>query len=344
MSEIHTSEFILFPGFPRRLDHTTWWKIQLILRFPMVLLRTFYAIFHILFMYILIIPIFVIYKPHLDIDTGYYNFNRWIQKFFFHRLSVIAKGLSRASGMNIKVEGQINDEASMYVSNHVSFSDIYVLSGIFPFTYIAKEALMHVPVCGVISKASNTLFVDRDNSESKDFVAEALKKRAINKDYKMMCFPEGTTTAGTHLNQFSRGAFNALLPVQVCALEYKWKRFNPSFDVTNFLYTWIGVCSNFKNDVVVHFGPLLKPFENETSEEYARRAQIACSELLGGIPTTDYSSKDKRVYRNYLNNKMSWEDLIEYCHERPWFDQSMLEEYENKEEFIKNQKKIQRIL
>ena len=46
----------------------------------------------------------------------------------------------------------------------------------------------------------------------------------------LILFPEGTTSNGTSLLPFRRGAFVAGVPVQPVLIKYPFKRFNPAWD------------------------------------------------------------------------------------------------------------------
>ena len=85
--------------------------------------------------------------------------------------------------------------------------------------FIAKASLRSTPLVGGISDCLESIWLDRTNSQSREYVVNELKKRqqdflAGKKLTPIMVFPEGTTTSGHHIIQLKRGAFELLQPLK----------------------------------------------------------------------------------------------------------------------------------
>ena len=85
--------------------------------------------------------------------------------------------------------------------------------------FISKEEVKNLPIFGPIAKGLNSVFVNRNNTESKEHTLEAIieRQKEIMEGKPVMpfmIFPEGTTSSGRHLLEFKRGAFYSLLPVK----------------------------------------------------------------------------------------------------------------------------------
>ena len=106
-----------------------------------------------------------------------------------------------------------------YICNHTSFNDILLTMAIYGCGFISKEGVKNLPIFGPIAKGLNSVFVNRNNTESKEHTLEAIieRQKEIMEGKPVMpfmIFPEGTTSSGRHLLEFKRGAFYSLLPVK----------------------------------------------------------------------------------------------------------------------------------
>lgn len=89
----------------------------------------------------------------------------------------------------------------MFVSNHVSWLDIYLINSVRASCFVAKSEVRGWPVVGWLSQKVGTIFVER---------GKRLDTLRVNKEVAMVLadgwsvalFPEGTTTDGTMLRSF----------------------------------------------------------------------------------------------------------------------------------------------
>ena len=106
-----------------------------------------------------------------------------------------------------------------YISNHTSFNDILLSMAIYGCGFISKEDVKTTPIIGDIAKGLQSIFVNRNNTASRENTLEKIIER--QKEYiegkpvmPFMIFPEATTSSGRHLLSFKRGAFFSLLPIK----------------------------------------------------------------------------------------------------------------------------------
>ena len=67
--------------------------------------------------------------------------------------------LSMVLGLKIKIIGQVDTTADLYVSNHVTYLDIIVLNKLLPLNFIAKDEISSWPIIGCLASKTGTLFI-----------------------------------------------------------------------------------------------------------------------------------------------------------------------------------------
>jgi len=114
--------------------------------------------------------------------------------------------------VRIKAEGVENIDNSrtqIFVSNHTSHFDIFILSSVIPvkFGWVAKSTLFKVPFMGWHMKLNGYVSVDRSNREKaiKSMNEAALKVKNGN---RITLFPEGTRSRTGELQPFKKGLFH----------------------------------------------------------------------------------------------------------------------------------------
>lgn len=113
--------------------------------------------------------------------------------------------------------------AVMWVANHVSWVDIFVLNSVRTTSFVAKSDIRRWPVIGLLVAWAGTLFIDRSHRHA---VREAGRQMQACFDAgdAVGLFPEGTSTDGSDVRPFHSGLFSAALesgvPVQPVALRF----------------------------------------------------------------------------------------------------------------------------
>lgn len=124
------------------------------------------------------------------------------------------RAILRISGVRLVVHNPERMSATgggidghVYISNHVSWYDIFSLASVIPrYTWIAKAELRKIPLFGRAAVAAGIVFIERDNKkaafESYKFAADQVKRgRSV-----IIC-PEGTRGRDYHLRPFKKGPF-----------------------------------------------------------------------------------------------------------------------------------------
>lgn len=115
------------------------------------------------------------------------------------------------SGVKLEVNGLDNipdDQAVLFVGNHISFFDIIVTYPLMkrPTGYIAKKEIRKVPFLSWWMYFVNCIFLDRkDPRQGLKSVLEASEK--IKNGTSIFLFPEGTRSKDGKLAQFKDGGF-----------------------------------------------------------------------------------------------------------------------------------------
>jgi len=220
--------------------------------------------------FILIIPQFICILVKLK--------NVHVIPVLYHRL------LCCLLGIKIQIEGHKNDEpGTIYVSNHLSYLDIIVLSTQLKASFIAKADVEKWPLFGVLAKLSRTIFIERTKAGLKSGSA-AIEKR-LKKGDQLILFPEGTSNNGREVLPFKSGFFEVLLlqadknfsvqplTIQLTSINGDDPRTQEDFDY----YAWYGDMT-----LVPHLWRFFTLKSCEISISFHDRVQI----------TTDITRKD----------------------------------------------------
>ena len=122
-----------------------------------------------------------------------------------------AKVILRVAGLNGKVSGKENinpDKTYIFMSNHQSFVDIFVLLASIPkdFKFIMKKELMDIPILGPAMKRAGYMEIERDDPrESIKQLNRAIEK--IKNGTSVLIFPEGTRSPDGNMLPFKKGGF-----------------------------------------------------------------------------------------------------------------------------------------
>lgn len=157
--------------------------------------------------------LFTLYEA-LRIPASAERRQRWSQLFM--------RTLSNALPFKVRVIGQLPQQPMLWVSNHVSWTDIPLLGMLAPLSFLSKAEVRTWPVAGWLALKAGTLFIRRGGSDSQ------LLRKQISQHLQQACplliFPEGTTTDGLSLRTFHgrllAGAIDTHVALQPVALRY----------------------------------------------------------------------------------------------------------------------------
>jgi 1-acyl-sn-glycerol-3-phosphate acyltransferase len=132
---------------------------------------------------------------------------------------------ARICGARIEVIGTPLRRDVFFIANHVSWIDILALGGASGTAFVSKAELAEVPVVGWLASLNRTVFVKRENRLGVAGQINALRE-ALEDNWSVTVFPEGTTTDGHSLLPFKTSMLRVLEPpppgvfVQPVVLDY----------------------------------------------------------------------------------------------------------------------------
>ncbi len=120
----------------------------------------------------------------------------------FHRVC------ARILGLHIVIQGRCTEHRpTLFVSNHVSYLDVFILGSNMPGCFIAKSEVAHWPILGQLARIQNTLFFERKGSRAHSQIS--IMSNHLSRNGNLILFPEGTSTEGTYVEPFKSSLFHA---------------------------------------------------------------------------------------------------------------------------------------
>lgn len=212
---------------------------------------------------------------------------------YFHQ------GVQRIFGLNVKFSGEQSQlKPTFYVSNHISYLDIFVLGGIRAY-FIAKSEVAGWPLLGKLARFQNTLFIERKPSRARQQL-EYLSTH-LDDGNSLILFPEGTSTNGVHVEPFKSSLFEAArnldsgkkVAIQPITVVYTKQAGRAMNQAARDYYAWYAnmpFTSHFfslfalkKVEVKVHFHPVTYLNDFETRKACADHCQAQVSQKMQGI-------------------------------------------------------------
>lgn len=113
-------------------------------------------------------------------------------------------------GISVTIYGSPQPGPVLYLSNHVSWMDIVVLSRAAPLSFVAKADVAGWPVFSWLAKWQRTIFVERDKRSKTGIAVDAMTKRLESQD-ALVLFPEGTSSEGWGILPFKSALIGAVV-------------------------------------------------------------------------------------------------------------------------------------
>jgi 1-acyl-sn-glycerol-3-phosphate acyltransferase len=111
----------------------------------------------------------------------------------------------------------------LWVANHVSWIDVFVINARFPARFVAKSEVRRWPLVGVLCARAGTVFLARANRRDLHRTM-ALLTAALDAGERVVVFPEGTSAAQGAMLPFRANLFEAAIganvAVQPVAISY----------------------------------------------------------------------------------------------------------------------------
>jgi lysophosphatidylcholine acyltransferase/lyso-PAF acetyltransferase len=178
----------------------------------------------------------------------------------------------------IREQGPADPNAAVIVCNHTSWVDIlyYMTTEEFP-SFLANDGLRRMPCMGKIAQGVQCLFVNRADKTDRSLALSKVENRQnaiyARKGFpKLLLFPEGTTTNGSGLLFFRKGAFVTGVPVQPVGLQYSYSHYSPAMDSIPMFPQVVLLCCQLYNSLSVTRLPTV--YRGSLSpEEYAQQVR-----------------------------------------------------------------------
>jgi 1-acyl-sn-glycerol-3-phosphate acyltransferase len=152
-------------------------------------IRAVWAIFHMAITVSLIIIIMYFFRRYITITRRY-----WGKIVIF------------LVGAKLKIIGEIDKDAKMFLLNHQSVIDIVALESLHGhFTWLSKQEIADIFWFGNIAKVPRMILVQR---ESRNSLVKLLKDsiERLDNGEVLAIFPEGTRSNGETIEEFKQGA------------------------------------------------------------------------------------------------------------------------------------------
>jgi len=121
-----------------------------------------------------------------------------------------ARSIDAAAGVRVEVHGREHLErthGAVFISNHVSWFDIFPLASTIPWcSFIAKAELRAIPLFGFAAECAGVVFLDRDNRKAA-FESYRTAAKEVQRGRAIVVCPEGTRGRDYHLRPFKKGPF-----------------------------------------------------------------------------------------------------------------------------------------
>ena len=216
---------------------------------------------------------------------------RWSQ-FFMTRLS-------NALPFRVTVVGELPATPMLWVSNHVSWTDIALLGQLTPLSFLSKSEVRGWPVAGWLAVKAGSLFIRRGAGDSQ-LIREQMT-RHLQQPLPLLMFPEGTTTDGTSVRTFHgrllSAAIDSRMLLQPVAIRYlrngEVDAIAPFMGDDDLLSHLLRLFSHEQGEVEIH---LLEPIASHAQERavLAFRAQEAIRRVVSA-PVTQRDPLPERV-------------------------------------------------
>ena len=96
---------------------------------------------------------------------------------------------------------------TLFVANHVSYTDIMVLGALIEGSFVAKAEVARWPLFGRLAKLQRSVFVDRRMRSTKDQRGSMADR--LHRGDNLILFPEGTSSDGLRVLPFKSALFSA---------------------------------------------------------------------------------------------------------------------------------------
>jgi 1-acyl-sn-glycerol-3-phosphate acyltransferase len=204
-----------------------------------------------------------------------------------------ARGMIRALGARLCVEGEAAASGALLVANHVSWLDILAIASHAPAVFVAKQEVRDWPAIGWLAARAEALFLTRSSGRSLLRVKNRIATLLLE-GRNVAIFPEGTTSDGSDVLPFRSGLLQAAVDgaqsVQPVAIAYCGEDGKPSADAAFIdgmtLWQSVGaICRSRRITVRLAFAAPLMP-AGRSRKELAHEARDMVAAILARRPVS----------------------------------------------------------
>ena len=173
-----------------------------------------------------------------------------------------------------------------------------------------------MPVINKLTDGLQSVYIDKSDVNQRENALGILKERAVQIEdegstWNPFCiFPEGTTSNGSHILKFKRGAFEAMRTVRPCYITVTKRFYSSCYDVLGFWeYVILLMSSLCVYTCTVHILPEFTPNEimlqkhadkgQEDWEIFAECVRDMMSKQ-SGLPKSNTMLREKLTYEKML--------------------------------------------
>jgi 1-acyl-sn-glycerol-3-phosphate acyltransferase len=175
-------------------------------------------------------------------------------------------------GVKIHQSGTVPNDTVLYIGNHTSYLDPFVVVYHTIAHPVAKMEVSRWPLIGKTVALSGVIFVKRGNATSLRATRGEIAQALLD-GKSVLVYPEGTTSDGSSTLPFRGGVFDIAhqheIPVVPVTVAYK----NPGaayIGQDTFLPHFIHFFSSWRNEVYIHFD---QPMKSESGKELLKETR-----------------------------------------------------------------------
>lgn len=168
--------------------------------------------------------------------------------------------------------------ARLVVCNHRTPIDVLMVLKYLSGAILSRADLAHWPILGWAARKAQTIFVERDQKDSRSAAVKAIHNRLATGGVAMV-FPEGTTFGGDEVRPFRPGSFSATtgLHAEIATVGLVYPP-GTEFVEKDFISHLRNIAARPKIVVAVSFGEPRQAWDNP--EDMAKWAQSEVQQLV----------------------------------------------------------------
>jgi len=199
-----------------------------------------------------------------------------------HRLAGALGTIARAHDIVVTHRGEVPRTRALIVANHVGYLDPLAVLPVCPAIPVAKREVEGWPIVGPIAHRLGVVFVERDDPPAGARVLRRIHDLLVA-GVSVLNFPEGTTTAGDHVEPFWRGGFGIARRLGVPVIPVAIRYADPAlawYGGATFFPHYVRTLARPRIEIALEFGAALEPRTGESPEAMAARCRNTIARML----------------------------------------------------------------